>query len=168
VPLTRQGYTGPSVCECGDHAFAPTTKHGVTLVEVGDKDVLQLPWTFTGDGYAYRKAPDNRNVLLHRFLTAASSGECVDHANGDKLDNRRKNLRLCDYRENNRNSRPKGASGFKGVNQTKWGKWEARIRTDKERLHLGYFDTAEQAATAYDAAAIIHHGTFARLNREGV
>jgi hypothetical protein len=117
-------------------------------------------------GYAFRKAPGNRTILLHRLLAGAEQ-DCVDHANCDRLDNRRRNLRLCDHRENNRNSRAKSQLGLKGLTRTKRGKWGARIRTDAGRLHLGTFNSPEEAAKAYDAAALKYHGRFARLNFAG-
>jgi hypothetical protein len=88
----------------------------------------------------------------------------IDHVNGDPSDDRIVNLRSCTHRENSLNRRGRGASGLKGVCQRANGRWCATISLDGKNTHLGSFDTKEEAAAAYDAAARRHYGEFARTN----
>lgn len=90
----------------------------------------------------------------------------IDHKDGNRNNNRRDNLRSCDNRLNQGNARIRAdnTSGFKGVGFYKpTGKWRARIRDHGVRRSLGYFDTKEEAADAYAAAAKEIFGEFARL-----
>ena len=120
--------------------------------------------------YALRgvgKRPNHKKVYLHRDIMDAQIGVQVDHINGDGLDNRRENLRLASNMENQRNRRlnANNTSGFKGVYwQVDKGKWRARIEVDGNAIHLGYFDSKEDAALAYDASAIKNFGEFAKTN----
>ncbi|WP_423766655.1 HNH endonuclease [Cupriavidus necator] len=104
---------------------------------------------------------------LHRAimgLTVGGGGE-VDHANGNKLDNRRGNLRLCTKSQNqwNKGIYSNNTSGFKGVSYDgRQGKWQARIRVGGKMRSLGYFYAPEQAHAAYCAAANELRGQFAR------
>jgi len=110
-----------------------------------------------------------KNVGMHRFILSAPDGVVVDHANGDGLDNRRANIRLCTRAQNNQNrrKRARATSQFLGVSFHKFSAqmcranvWAAEIRGD----HLGLFATEEDAARAYDAAARQLYGEFAHLN----
>lgn len=108
-----------------------------------------------------------RNLYLHRLILAAPRHLTVDHANGDGLDNRRQNLRLASRSQNNANRTSLSKSGFRGVYF--WsGRFEAYIanpeRGSKKNIRLGSFGTAEEAARAYDQAAVERFGEFARLN----
>lgn len=106
------------------------------------------------------------NRKLHRMVMNAPYGVQVDHINGDTLDNRRCNLRLCSHAENqhNKNSQA-GTSKYKGVYLYKRDKkWRAMIAKNKKNIHLGYFNDEIQAAHAYDEAARQLFGEFARLN----
>ena len=98
-------------------------------------------------------------------------GMVVDHINGDALDNRKENLRVCSYSQNscNKKIRSDSRSGYKGV--VKVGKkWQAYIgdpdtpATRKRRLYLGTYTTAEDAARAYDNRAKELYGDYALLN----
>jgi len=96
----------------------------------------------------------------------------VDHINGDNLDNRKKNLRLCTYAENNRNRKPleNKTSKYKGVGLNKNYKiktWQARIVKNSKRYSLGYFKNEKEAALAYNQAAKKYFGEFAYLNYMG-
>lgn len=122
-------------------------------------------------GYAVRKErlPNGKghNVRMHRSILDAQDGIHVDHINGDKLDNRRSNLRLCTHVENLRNQRVHrdSRSGIKGANWRRdRRKWQAKIMVDCRTIHLGYYSNPADASAAYDAAAIEHFGEFARLN----
>lgn len=105
-------------------------------------------------------------VFLHRFLTGAKRGQHVDHINGDGFDNRRSNLRICTPRQNQGNRRVScnNTTGFKGVSPHR-NKYRAQIGDGSgKQAYIGLFDTAEEAARAYDARAREFHGDFARLN----
>lgn len=122
-------------------------------------------WAIETTGYV-RANMNGKRVSLHRFiLRPTSRAEHVDHINGDKLDNRKSNLRLCTQTENNWNTGPRkgSATGFKGVHKTKYG-FAAQIREKGKKHQLGTFKSPEEAAQAYDKAAIRFHGEFANLN----
>lgn len=150
----------------------PLTRGQVALVDEEDAPaVLAHKWytrRVRHAFYAARSLPRvggvRREQRLHTFLTG---WPLVDHVNGNGLDNRRANLRPATNAENMRNRRryANNTSGFKGVTFDKAkGRWKAQIRLDGRRRYIGRYDTAEEAARAYDAAARELHGEFARLN----
>lgn len=108
---------------------------------------------------------------LHRMIAERILGrelaekEHVDHINGDTLDNRRCNLRVCSHKNNIRNSKLSAANktGYKGVMVIK-GAYVAKITIDAKSINLGRFVSAIDAAIAYNQAAVKHFGEFARLN----
>jgi hypothetical protein len=107
------------------------------------------------------------NLKLHRLITGFSHKYVVDHINGNPLDNRKCNLRVCTHQENmwNRKTPKTNTTGYKGVCKPKrYGRYVAGIRVDGRQKHLGCFDTALEAAMAYDSAARFYRGEFARIN----
>lgn len=109
-----------------------------------------------------------RSYPVHRICFALFHGrwpnEQIDHINGHRRDNRIVNLREATPSENARNRGPHpNKAGLKGVTLHK-GRFIARIRAQGRSIHLGCFDTAKEAAAAYDVAALRHHGAFARIN----
>lgn len=108
-------------------------------------------------------------ILLHRFIMNAQVGTQVDHLNGNKLDNRKKNLRICSNAQNNRNKKKKhrenNYSEFKGVTWNKKAKkFQVGIRANGTQLHLGLTNFEIVAARVYDHWAKKFHGEYARLN----
>ncbi len=104
----------------------------------------------------------------HRVVFAMHQGfwpDEVDHVDLNKGNNRIENLRAASRNANqhNRPAQANNTSGFKGVGWVRAkGKWRARITTDGRQTMLGYFDTPEEAHTAYADAAERMHGAFAR------
>jgi len=112
---------------------------------------------------------DRRKVIhMHREVARRMGLDLsneIDHINGDKLDNRRENLRSATRSQNKMNSgKPKNnTSGYKGVCWYKRGnKWRAQIGINGKLKHLGYFEDKEEAAKAYKKAAEKYHGEFVR------
>jgi hypothetical protein len=150
----------------------PLTQGKFATVDDADTALLELKWhtkrnrtgkiwyagTNVWDGTRYRW------ISMHRYIMKPGAGFFVDHINGDGLDNRRANLRLCSHAENLQNRRPYGRSRFLGVaydaSSGKRKPWAATIG----RRRIGRFATEEEAARAYDAAAIVQYGEFARPN----
>lgn len=115
----------------------------------------------------------NGSVLMHRQIMDAQKGKQVDHINGDALDNRRCNLRLCTQGQNNAAGRPprkKKYSKYKGVtfyDQRGCMKWVAKAKKDGKVYYAGdtgYFDNEKEAARAYDQLARELWGEFAYQN----
>ncbi len=132
--------------------------------EDAERVLAMAPWQCTKSGYAIKILWKSR-TYLHRMLIDAPAEFQVDHINGDKLDNRKSNLRLATSLQNRHNTPPHrdSRSGYKGVSFN--GKrWRARIGSNGRYRALGYFDTREEAAVAYDAAARELFGEFAWLN----
>ena len=109
-----------------------------------------------------------KSYLVHRLNWLFHFGwlpEFLDHKNGDPLDNRIENLRPATRAENNRNvtKRSSNTSGYKGVSFFKSsGKWRAAIRVNGASLHIGYYDTPEDAHQAYCDKGRELHGDFFR------
>lgn len=141
---------------------------GVALVDEADfTSVRAHQWSWSG-GYAVGRIlidGEWRSTSIHRFLMGPGPGQQCDHISGDKLDNRRANLRLCTVSQNvcNRPAQSNNWSGLKGVSYVR-GSWIARIGLNRKRYHIGCYRTATEAARAYDARAKELHGEFARLN----
>lgn len=106
----------------------------------------------------------HRLIWLHYF--GETPPELIDHANGKRDDNRVSNLRPADYCENlwNRGAMPRNKSGVKGAHYSKAErKWKSSIRVRGRVIHLGYFETSEEAGAAYAAAAARYHQEFSKI-----
>lgn len=155
-----------------------TIGRAVVYVDDVDADIAMSTWFVNDRGYAVRRAarPRRLNIRMHRIIMRRVLGreldrwELVDHINGDRLDNRRSNLRLCNNSQNgfNRDVPAHNSTGYKGVSrntyQTGPRPFQANITVNRRKVYLGSFATAQDAARAYDAAARQVAGEFARGN----
>lgn len=158
----------PVLCACGcgrivrnpkrarfAHGGRPVRPHGTLPLggKIDDLDRRLLTgrsWHVTSAGYIAARI-ENRIVLLHRLIAEAPREFVVDHVNGDRLDNRRLNLRLISQSANSQNQKLSAAnsSGFRGVVWDKQRrKWVAQARLDGRNVCIGRFDRVEQAAEA--------------------
>lgn len=123
--------------------------------------------TFYAACWIYDEEGKRHFQLMHRTIMSASATQQVDHADGNGLNNQRGNLRFCTNAENQYNRRlpSNNTSGYKGVSFHKLsGLWRVSITHESKRFYLGYFKVLEDAAQAYDKAALQLHGEFAKLN----
>jgi hypothetical protein len=163
-PVAEDTPTGPIIkvpLKCG--AFAVVDAADWPLV----KDRL---WRISSNGYVVTSVtvPKPTDLLMHRIIMGDVPGVEYDHEDRDKLNNRRKNLRLATRSLNNANRAIKGRafSGFKGVALVKaTGRWKAEITVNNVAQYLGAFRTPEEAARAYNSAAKAAFGEFAVLNK---
>jgi hypothetical protein len=139
---------------------------------VDDEDYLSLTshsWKIRTThklNYAFAKI-NGRTIDMHRFIMGALPGVIVDHINGNGIDNRKKNLRLCTQQQNMRNqkSHRDAKSIFKGIWKiSDCNRWGARIWDGTKRIYLGLFKNELDAARAYDKKASELFGQFAKLN----
>lgn len=152
------------------------TKGKVAIVDDDDFDNLnQYKWRALQDGvnfYAVRNMKRPRIykglIRMHRVILGLTDpAVLVDHKDMDGLNNQRNNLRIANKSQNgaNRNSELNSVSKFKGVCwDSSNKKWKVQIRKDGKRSSLGMFHSEQDAADAYNKAAIKLHGEFAKLN----
>ena len=132
--------------------------------------LVKWDWHYN-NGYAVRRiGPRNakQTVFMHRYICMVPDAYDVDHINQNKLDCREENLRIVLPEKNyfNRCLQSNNKTGFKGVCFDKERrKYMASIQYKKKQMNLGRFNTAEEAARAYNAAAIKLHGEYAWLNQ---
>jgi len=155
------------------------TQNQFALVDDEDYDYLnQYKWYAKlgrGDNfYAYRNVRVNGKytlIAMHQEIMGTHGNKLkkiIDHIDHDTLNNQKSNMRICDVKRNTWNARvySSNTSGFKGVHwHKKCQKYIARVRIDKETHYLGLFETAIEAAKAYNAKALELHGEFAFLNK---
>lgn len=150
----------------------PNKKHQASFVMlIDEEDVPKEGTLHMSKGSGVRLSLNGEKLILARLIMNCPKGMVVDHINGNRLDNRKKNLRICTQNQNTKNrvKSPRNKSGFKGVHffKSKYPlqkPWVAEIVVDRKRISLGYFKTKEEAARAYDIAAEKHFGEFAKFN----
>jgi len=148
----------------------------VALVDDADFEWLNIwKWTYQDAGkyigYASRNVYQDgkyiEHIYMHRIILNPPSGMETDHINGNGLDNRRCNLRICTTSQNLANSRKrKGTtSQYKGVSWSQKNQcWIAAITVHGQHEYLGCFDSEEEAAIAYNYAARKLYDDYALLN----
>ncbi|MGL6208716.1 MAG: hypothetical protein ACRC14_02660 [Paracoccaceae bacterium] len=167
----------------GNIAYVPLTKGYEAVIDSEDLPLVDR-WNWCAllqrrrDGsiravYAIRMEPCDTGrkqiaIRMHRVILGLAQKDLAqgDHADGDGLNNRRKNLRYATIAENRRNSRTPchNTSGIKGVSwHSNVKKWQAYIGTSRQKKYLGSFDKIEDAASAYARASADIHGEFGRL-----
>lgn len=173
----------------------PLTQGKVALIDPCDIDLTEgCRWSYGNrttpnakkkryyeSGYAHRlliidgkrKSLRLHHLIMERILGGPiPEGYIVDHKNNNPLDNRRENLRLATLSNNAHNSRQQGncENPYKGIYYSKEKRrrkrWTAQIMVNGKYLHIGRFFTAEEAAKAYNEAALQYHGEFARINED--
>jgi hypothetical protein len=151
------------------------SKGKVALVDDEDYErVSQYKWSYSlmkVNEYAIRGVTVSKGKyttqLLHRFILGdVPKNMVIDHINGNGLDNRKENLRICTQSQNNINKRKKGTTSvYKGVYWEKArNKFRSHIVVDGKIIFLGRFETELEAAIAYDKASNFYHGEFANNN----
>ena len=148
----------------------PLTQGKVTIVDDEDFDELnKYKWCISASGYAVRnRSRKIGKILLYmaKEILPCSTGIVVDHINGNKLDNRKKNLRRCTQAENSRNRHSTG--GFSGIRGVTWHpqsrKWRALIMLNGKSVHIGLFEIKEDAGRAYDKKSKELFGEFCSPN----
>lgn len=145
----------------------PLTQGKQTFVDDEDFDYLsQWKWYYH-KGYAARhEKGSNKKIFMHRVIANTPPGMETDHIDCDKLMNCKSNLRICSTFQNQWHRRldKDNISGYKGITLRRYGRWQARIYVMEKCIHLGYFGSSEEAAQAYDQAAVIYFGEFAKTN----
>ena len=140
-----------------------------TQISISDsrfEELRYIKWYLDTNGYAWTKV-DKVLKYLHHFILPKLDGMRVDHIDQDKLNCQDENLRYATVSQNALNSKLRitNTSGYRGVRlHTYSGKYIAEIRVHPRRKYLGSFNTAEEAALAYNKAADFLHGEFAQLN----
>lgn len=143
----------------------PLTKGQFAIVDDDDYDYLSKRKWHVNTGYAETWISKGVRRLMQDMIATHATGLCVDHINGNKLDNRKSNLRVCTKRQNsyNRKLSKNNKTGLKGVSPDR-NKFRAVIYWNYKRIHLGMFDSPADAAAAYDRKALELYGEFAKLN----
>lgn len=154
-------------------AIIPLSRGFFSLIDKEDENLVKKwNWSYVG-GYARRQSK-GRTYSMHREILGltGSSFPFVDHINGDKLDNRKSNLRLCNESQNSANTKLESSNttGFRGVSldkNFKVPKYRAVITFKNKQYYLGSYQTKEEAAIAYNIEAVKLFGEFAYQNKVG-
>lgn len=137
--------------------------------DVEDENLIsQFNWSIDGNSVLGRTKGSKpwKKVKMHRLVMGISDPTVIiDHINHNGLDNRKVNLRLCSIKENNQNKlkQQRNSTGYKGVIKEDWA-YAVNIGVNYKLIRVGRFYTLEEAARAYDSAAVYFFGEFASLN----
>lgn len=154
------------------------TQGKYALVDNEDYNYLnQFKWCYHSQ-YAMRRmyiksTKGYKDIKMHRLIMNTPKHKETDHVDGNGLNNQKSNLRICTHKQNTQNARLRSdnKTGYKGVSISKRISgvvYVAKIANPKYKrtysIHLGYFKTAQEAALAYNKAAIKQFGKYAYLN----
>lgn len=156
IPLTR-GF----VALVDDADFEFLTRQKWHAIRVKEK------WYAQGSRVVRGRAT---TILMHRLIMGSPLGLEIDHRDNDGLNNQRGNLRICTSSDNKKNLfKTRNRFGYKGVRfcsgHLRTKPFQARIGTRQNRCSLGFFETAKEAAEAYNRKAVELYGEFAKLNQ---
>lgn len=158
-----------STAPCADYILIPLAgDKGFSKISPEDIELaLASKWRLGAHGYAV-SCKHCKDALLHRRILCTPEGFVTDHINGDKLDNRRSNLRVATPSQNQQNNRGRVAdrkSRYKGIVWlAKENKWAAGILIYGRYRRISRHIFQEDAARAYDSAALFYFREFARTN----
>jgi hypothetical protein len=144
----------------------PVGQDDFAIVDDEDYEVLsQYKWHLMANSTKTHKYAATK-MRMHRFIMNPPKGFVVDHINGDTLDNRRQNLRICTNAQNQQNTGSRGGtSKYKGVSfNIKSDKWLAAFQYDGVNYYCGLWDDEEDAARAVDKKRGEVCGDFASKN----
>ena len=148
------------------------TKKGEEIIidSADEEKLMKYSWCISKTGYPVATV-DHKVVKLHRYLLdIIYTDKIADHKNGNPLDNRRCNLRVCTLKQNARNSglNKNNSSGHTGISQKANGKYRARIMVNRKEICLGTFDSFDEAVEAREQAEIKYFEEFAPCIRKEV
>ena len=135
----------------------------ITIVDADDYDkVSTRKWVLGANGYAVSYKSYGM-ILMHRLIMNTPKGKVVDHINGNKLDNRKSNLRNCTHAENMQNRfKANSKSGFRNVYwHARLSKWVVLVKKDKKMHYFGSFINKEEAIQAARSARTSLFGKYA-------
>jgi hypothetical protein len=130
--------------------------------------VVGKTWRMNADGYATGRDEENRHIGMHRVILGLKYGDPLqgDHINGDRLDNRRENLRACTQAQNAQNKKVWGSSGHRNVYQHSRTKvYRVSVRKNK-KLHYG--GRHKELDDAIEAARSLRERLFSHANEDRV
>ena len=135
--------------------------------KVDDSDYLLLAdysWYLDSRGYATRYSR-GKYIGMHRMVNDTPDGMLTDHINGDRLDNRKSNLRTCTRAQNgmNRGKQRNNTTGHKGVYSIPSDRWRAQITFRGKRINIGTFDEIDDAISAHRATSKKYFGSYAKV-----
>lgn len=136
---------------------------------IDEEDYAELSkwrWRKSGTGYVIRTI-NTKAVFIQHAIMGRREGLFVDHINRNKLDNRRENLRFCTPAQNQTNRIYPNETGYRGVYKCKRckSKWEIRVTNREHKYVFRFgFNSALEAAKAYNELALAEQGEFAILN----
>lgn len=152
----------------GETAILKTAKGDEIIIDAEDYPLLScFTWVSSNYGCPYTFSFVEKCLPISRLILDPPKGFVVDHINGNILDNRKENLRVCTHTQNmwNRKTHKNNKLGVKGVYYCPHRcKYVAQIKVNKKKINLGRFNLLEDAAQAYRDAALLYHGEFARIN----
>ncbi len=152
----------------GEIAIGITSKDRVFVFDADEiMAVKKYTWSIDNNGYVVTNLGYGKTLHLHRLIMGNIDGKVIDHISRDRLDNRKINLRHVTQQQNVQNSgmNKNNSTGYKGVYFDKQRKkYAAEIMCGRKKHYLGRFNTAREAAIAYNRKAIKLFGEYAFLN----
>lgn len=113
------------------------------LIDLEDIETIkEIGWFLGANGYVTGYHKNKKNISLHKMITKTGSRELVDHIDGNKLNNKKSNLRTATHQQNCFNKKAIG------VRKTKSNKYQAYITKDKKQINLGVYENIEDAIKA--------------------
>ena len=148
----------------GDYGIGYTSKKEEFYFDLEDYDKIKdYCWYKSGDYFATNDSKNHKLILLHRLIVDAPDDKVVDHKNHFEYDNRKQNLRICDYADNihNMSNTSRNTSGVKGVCWYKTvNSWHSRITVNGKTISLGYYKNFDDAVKSRKDAEKKYYGEF--------